>query len=255
MGWKDLFSAGAAGYARFRPRYPDELFQWLARQSPGRALAVDVGAGNGQAARALVPHFDRVVAVEPSAEQMQAGLAQYGPPGSGLDLRLGAAEALPVHASSADLVLAAQAFHWFRRDDFFAEAARVLRPRGLLVIGCYQLTVISPAVDRVVNELYATLDRYWEPERRLVEDGYRSVPAPFPEVPVPSFDMRQSWTRADLIGYLGTWSPLGRFRADNQGRDALAEIVPRLTAAWGSAERDQSRDVAWPLLVRAFRRP
>jgi SAM-dependent methyltransferase len=250
MGWKDLFSAGAASYARFRPRYPAELFRWLAGVAPGRGLAIDVGAGNAQAARALVEHFDRVIAVEPSAEQIH----QAGPPEPGLELRLGAAEALPVDSAGADVILAAQAFHWFRSDDFFAEAARVLRPGGVLALCCYQLTVITPAVDEVVGRLYAAVDRHWEPERRLVEDGYRSVPAPFPELPVPRFEMRMRWTLADLVGYLGTWSALARFRKV-EGHDPLVEFVPLLEAAWGPAATEIERDVFWPMPVRAFRRP
>jgi SAM-dependent methyltransferase len=250
MGWKDLFSAGAASYARFRPGYPPELFRWLAAVAPGRSLAIDVGAGNAQAARALVEHFERVIAVEPSAEQIQ----QAGPPPPRLELRLGSAEALPVDTDTADLVLAAQAFHWFRAGEFFAQTGRVLRPGGVLALCCYQLTVISPAVDEVVRQFYTAIDRYWEPERRLVEDGYRSVVAPFPEMPVPAFDMRLRWTLPDLVGYLGTWSALARFR-QVEGRDPLADFVPLLEAAWGADQTELPRDVTWPMPVRAFRRP
>jgi SAM-dependent methyltransferase len=145
MTWKDLFSEGAASYARFRPRYPAELFRWLAAAAPDRRLAVDVGAGNAQAARALVGQFARVIAVEPSAEQIR----QAGAPEPGLELRLGSAEALPIDSQSADLILAAQAFHWFRADQFFAEVARASRPAGVLALCCYQLTTISLAVDEV----------------------------------------------------------------------------------------------------------
>jgi hypothetical protein len=59
--FKDHFSARAAGYARFRPTYPDALFDWLAGLAPSRALAWDAGTGNGQAARALASRFERVL--------------------------------------------------------------------------------------------------------------------------------------------------------------------------------------------------
>ena len=66
---------------------------------------------------------------------------------------------------------------------------------------------------------------------------------------MPSFDMRTAWTFDDLIGYLGTWSPLKRFRAE-RGFDPLAAIVPKLRSAWADAAE---RTVVWPLTVRAFR--
>ena len=70
MATKDLFSRGAAGYARFRPTYPRDLFDWLAEVAPARDLAVDVGTGNGQSAIELGARFARVLAVEPSEVQL-----------------------------------------------------------------------------------------------------------------------------------------------------------------------------------------
>ena len=61
--------------------------------------------------------------------------------------------------------------------------------------------------------------------------------------------MRAMWTLDDLIGYLGTWSPLKRFR-NERGFDPLEAIVPKLRAAWGDAAE---REVVWPFTVRAFR--
>src|SRR5438552_1354663 len=142
MTFKDLFSTQSADYARYRPSYPPALFSWLASVAPGRALAVDVATGSGQAALALAAHFAQVVAAD----------------------------------ASADLLTAAQAFHWFRPDAFFADAARVLRPGGVLAVWSYGLTRITPAVDALVQHLYGdVLGSYWEPERRLVEEGYASV--------------------------------------------------------------------------------
>ncbi len=51
----------------------------------------------------------------------------------------------------------------------------MLRPSGLLALWCYDLTEVTPAIDEVVRELYVDyLDAYREPERRLIENGYRS---------------------------------------------------------------------------------
>jgi hypothetical protein len=57
------------------------------------------------------------------------------------------------------------------------------------------------------------------------------------------------WTYAHLTGYLGTWSPLKRYR-EQRGEDPLALVLPRLERAWGGAGECR---VTWPLSIRAFR--
>jgi SAM-dependent methyltransferase len=243
--FKDLFSLQAADYARFRPVYPPELYAWLATQAPARHLAVDVGTGNGQAAVALSAHFERVIGVEPSD-----GQRANATPAARVEYRAGTAEATGLDAASADLLTVAQAFHWFRQGPFFAEVRRVVRPGGCLAFWCYGLTTISPAIDAVVHHYYEDLlGPFWEPERKLVEQGYRGVAVPFDELAAPAFTMTLAWSFDHLLGYLGTWSPRKPFLAKH-GKDALELALPGLRAAWGDAGE---RPVAWPLSVRAFR--
>lgn len=243
--FKDLFSAGAADYARYRPTYPPALFAWLAAQAPSRTIAVDVGTGSGQAAIALAEYFDAVVGLDPSTEQLA-----NASPHPRVRYEIARAQATGLPAASVDLLTAGQAFHWFAETAFFEEARRVLRSDGVLAVWAYALTTITPEVDAVVLDYYERyLGRYWEPERRLVEDGYRSVAFPFRELPAPRFEMQLEWSFAALAGYLGTWSPLKRYLRDH-GTNPLEEVLPRLEAAWGDAP---SRLVRWPLSLRAFK--
>jgi ubiquinone/menaquinone biosynthesis C-methylase UbiE len=245
MIFKDLFSRQATDYARFRPSYPAKLFAWLELMVSRRQLAVDVGAGNGQASVALKAHFDRVIAIDPSAGQL-ANAAVV----AGVEYQVGSAEATGLDAGAADLMISAQAFHWFNQPAFFEEVRRVVRQDGCLAVWCYGLSKITPAIDAAVYELYeGFLGPYWEPERRLVEDGYRSVAFPFEEIDMPEFEMQLEWSFEQLVGYLGTWSPLKKYR-EERGDDPLAIVLPRLTDAWGGATE---RVVSWPLSVRAFR--
>ncbi len=245
MTFKDLFSARPDQYARYRPTYPAAVFEWLAAQAPSTLLAVDVGTGNGQAALALAEHFDRVLGLDPSEAQLANARAHPR-----VEYRRSPAEQLAVDDARADAIFVAQALHWFSHDAFFREVRRVLLPGGVLAVSCYELSEITPEIDAVVMELYrGYLDAYWEPERKLVETGYRTIEFPFPDLSVPSFDMRAMWTIDDLIGYLGTWSPLKRFR-NERGFDPLEAIVPKLRAVWGNAAE---REVIWPFTVRAFR--
>jgi SAM-dependent methyltransferase len=245
--FKDLFSRQAADYARFRPVYPPALFDWLAAQAPGQSLAVDLGCGNGQASAELAQRFDQVLGVDPSQAQLDRAA-----PGSNIRYVCAPAEATTLAGGEAGLVSVAQAFHWFKRPAVFAEMRRLLKPGGVVAVWCYAINRIKPEVDAAVHRLYFDhLDRYWEPERKLVESGYRDVefPADWRELTPPEFSMQSTWTLEQLVGYLGTWSPLKRFR-EERGFDPLQEVLPGLERAWGS---EAKRSVDWPLSLRAFR--
>ncbi len=245
MTFKDLFGAKSTEYARFRPTYPSELFAWLAAQAPSQSVAVDVGTGSGQAAHALAEHFDQVLAVDPSQRQLDKAM-----PHPRVRYSCAPAEATGLPAHAADLMIAAQAFHWFKHEAFFQEVRRVVKPGGVLAVWTYALSTVTPEVDAVVYELYEPmLGRYWEPERKLVEEGYASVTVPFTPLVVPPFPMRSSWTLEQLVGYLRTWSPLPRYMRDH-GHDPFDVILPKLERAWGAVT---TRDVVWPLAIRAFR--
>jgi SAM-dependent methyltransferase len=246
MAPKDLFSRSAAGYARFRPKYPARLFDWLAEVTPARDLCVDVGTGSGQSAVELGERFTRVVALDPSEAQLARAA-----PHPRVSYRRGEAEATGVEAASADLVASSQAFHWFDHPRFYEEVRRIARPGGLVAVWCYGIDSINPEIDAVVDELYSgTLGTSWEPERRLVETLYRDVPFPFEELTPPRFEMSAEWELEHLIGYIETWSALGTYRRKHAGEDPMKVMVPKIEAAWGGAER---RVVTWPVGMRVGR--
>ena len=243
MTFKDHFSRDSKAYAEFRPTSPGKLFAWLVSVSPGRALAWDAGTGSGQAAVALAEHFDRVIASDPSRKQVDSAA-----PHPRVEYRL-AAEVAGLDEQSADLVTVAQALHWFDRPTFWNEVERVLRPGGVVAVWCYELQHVSPEIDDVINRFYREkVGRWWTEERRLVEEGYRTVEFPFEELSVPRFAMTTEWTLLQQVGYLGTWSAVGRYRKET-GTDPVPEVAAELERVWGS----QARRVEWPLSVRAGR--
>jgi SAM-dependent methyltransferase len=125
------FSNRADDYVRYRPDYPAAAFSAMldGLGDPASLTAVDVGAGTGIATRQLAALGPRVIAVEPNAAMReQAG------PHLGITWVAGSAEATTLPARSADLVLAAQAFHWFNQDVALREFHRILRPRGRLAL-------------------------------------------------------------------------------------------------------------------------
>lgn len=246
MGFKDHFSGHASDYTRYRPGYPRALFAWLARQAPGHELAWDCATGNGQAAMGLAEFFDTVVATDASAAQIAA--AQ---PHVRVRYEVAPAEHAPLPAHRADLITVGQALHWFDFPAFYAEVARLLKPGGVLAAWSYGLMQVSPSIDAVVWRLYEPITgAYWPPERRYVEEQYRTVPFPLDEIDTPSFAMEAQWTLEQMLGYLGTWSAVQRYRKEC-GDDPLRMIADELAAVWGNA--DVVRRVVWPLYMRAGR--
>ncbi|MDF2445100.1 MAG: SAM-dependent methyltransferase [Moraxellaceae bacterium] len=246
--FKDHFSALAQSYAAFRPRYPDTLFAELARLSPGRQCAWDCATGNGQAAGGLAPWFREVFATDASAAQIAAAA---GP--ANVHFRVAPAERSGLPDAAIDLILVAQAAHWFDLPAFYAEAARVLRPGGVLALLTYSGVRINARLDPLLREFHqATVGPYWPPERAHVERDYRDLPFPWAEIPFPAQVMTARWTLDQLIGYLGTWSATRAFR-EERGEDPLPGLRARLLPLWGEPARPL--EVRWPLPVRIGRRP
>jgi SAM-dependent methyltransferase len=242
MAFKDHFSRQAADYAKFRPRYPRELFEYLGSVAPSRQLAWDCGTGNGQAAIGLATVFDRVIATDASEKQISS--AQ---PHEHVEYRVAPAENSGIQSDTVDLIMVAQALHWFDLDRFYAEARRVLKPYGVLSASAYNLLRVEPAIDEIVNRYYhEVVGPFWPPERKLVEN-FADLPFPFHEIEPPKIEMTTHWNLDNLIGCLGTWSSTQRFMAAT-GADPLEQIIDELRRAWGNPQ--QVRSVIWPLTLR-----
>ena len=242
VAFKDHFSNQAADYARFRPRYPREMFEYLGMTAPGRKLAWDCATGNGQAAVELAEVFDRVIATD--ASEKQIANAQ---PHERVEYRVAPAEESGVESDSIDVIMVAQALHWFDLDGFYAEARRVLKAHGIVAASAYNLLRIEPAIDAIVDRYYhEVVGPFWPPERKLVEN-FSDLPFPFHEIEPPKIEMITHWDLDHLIGCLQTWSSTQRFITATRS-DPLEQIINELHRAWGNPQ--QRRTVIWPLTLR-----
>jgi len=246
VSFADHFSGVSAAYAAFRPRYPDGLFDVLARAAPARDAAWDCGTGSGQAALGLTRHFAQVTATDASEAQLS-----YATPHPKITYRVAGAEASGLPDRSVDLVTAAQAVHWFDRPRFWNETRRTLRPGGVIAVWSYCFFELAPAVDAIVRRFYhETVGPFWAPERRLVEERYRTIDFPFAEFPVPELEIVQRVTLEDVAGYIRTWSATRGF-VEQRSRDPVDDLVTELTPVWG--DPGTARIARWPLAVRAGR--
>ena len=243
VDFKDHFSQGSEGYAASRPDYPPELAAFLAEAAPDRALALDCGCGTGQLSVLLAEHFSHVVATDASSQQIAAAT-----PHARVEYRVAPAEASGLDPRSVDLITAAQAAHWFDIGGFYEEARRVAKHGALLALVTYGVLHVEGGAEPAVQEFYwQTIAPFWPPERRHVEEGYRSLPFPFTEIAVQPLAIERIWTREQLLAYVETWSAVRQ--AEKAGKRALVdEFAARLATLWPDGER---RNVRWPLAIRA----
>lgn len=245
--FEDHFSEQAREYARSRPQYPSELFAWLASVAPGRRLAWDCGTGNGQAALGLAVHFERVVATDPSRDQLKLAV-----PHERIEYRLERAEEVLLEAGSVDLVTAAVAAHWFDLGNFYETVRRAAVPGGVIAVWTYHLPVIAPAVDLVLGHYFSdVLAGFWPARIRYVDERYRTLPFPFGELTPPGFEMHTIWSMDQVTGFLYSWSATQRYLRE-RGENPLERIGPALREAWGDRA---TREVTWPLHLRVGRIP
>ena len=103
---KDIFSSQSDGYAKYRPGYPKELFDFILKHPEKRIAAWDCATGNGQTAKELAKHFEQVYATDISS--MQLANAEQLP---NIFYSLQPAEQTKFENSSFDLITVSQALH------------------------------------------------------------------------------------------------------------------------------------------------
>ncbi len=155
-GVTQIFSSKVTDYVASRPDYPAALFEALTvrcKLLPG-ATVVDVGAGTGLLTQGLLEHGYQVWAMEPNPA-MRAVADRALARGSGYRSAEGTAESLPMADASADLITAAQAFHWFDVDRARLEFLRVLRPQGQVALIWNDRVASDPlhlALDEILDQ-------------------------------------------------------------------------------------------------------
>lgn len=177
-----VFGVNASNYDVNRPAIPAEMAEWLI--PPNCDLAVEMGAGTGHFTRILLERAARVVATDPDPG-MRVWLAEQFPTATVL---AGSAEGLPVETGTADGVFASSAWHWFDPRAAGTEAARCLKPGGVLGVCWYdrgpsdlwlpelQRVIFSVhRTDRPVHQFHLPEDLPFGPTEKRVIHGKREM--------------------------------------------------------------------------------
>jgi SAM-dependent methyltransferase len=131
----ERFSNRVTNYVKYRPGYPSEILQVFRAEMnlTENSVVADIGSGTGISARIFLGNGNRVFGVEPNASMREAAeeFLKDFPKFTSVD---GTAENTNLPAASVDLVVAAQAFHWFDREKTPAEFRRILREDGFVAL-------------------------------------------------------------------------------------------------------------------------
>ncbi|RXG28483.1 class I SAM-dependent methyltransferase [Leeuwenhoekiella marinoflava] len=239
---KDNFSNHAADYAKFRPTYPQELYVYLFDIVQQKSKAWDVATGNGQVAFELSKVFDEVLATDLSAKQLAEA-----PQLKNIIYRVQTAEERFDDNEQFDLITVAQAIHWFDFDAFYKQVKHHLKPDGIFAVIGYSVLETLGELNTVIQHFYKVItDPYWDPERKYLDENYKSIPFPFKEIEPPKLTMPIYWTVEELLNYLNTWSAVKHYEKAN-GKNPLRLIQDDVYKHWGAREK---REFNFPLLLR-----
>lgn len=239
---KDNFSKQASEYAKYRPGYPTELVDFIISHVPQKNCVWDCGTGNGQLAVMLAEHFTQVYATDLSENQLVN--AQQRP---NITYHQATAEESIFEDNQFDLVTVAQAIHWFEFDRFYTQVKRVLKHNGIMAAITYYLPSIDKPLDVILRSYYkGILGPYWDPERKYIDDKYKTIPFPFDEIETPVFESANSWSREDFMGFLRSWSARQHYIRET-GSDPLDLITREVQDHW---PEDQQKEVRFPFYTR-----
>lgn len=243
---KDNFSKQSGLYARFRPGYPKQLFNFLLALVPDKKIAWDCGTGNGQVAVKLSKYFNEVYATDLSAVQIDNAVKEKN-----VFYSVGNAEETLFSENKFDLITVAQAIHWFEFEKFYNEVERTLKPGGIIAVMGYDIFRINEEINSMVDHFYKVITGpYWDKERMYIDDHYKNIPFLFKEIETPDFTMNYNWEFDQVIGFLNTWSAVQHYiRKKNE--NPVEKFSEQLKEVWGNVEK---RKVSFPVFMRTSRK-
>ncbi|WP_458629150.1 class I SAM-dependent methyltransferase [Winogradskyella sp. PC D3.3] len=239
---KDNFSSNSEGYAKYRPTYPNAFFAYLYALLPIKLNAWDCGTGNGQIAYQLSKVFKHVYGTDISQSQLDNAFKA-----DNINYSVQPAEHTNFADNTFDLVIVAQAIHWFDFNAFYTEVKRVAKPNAKLCVVGYGNIKISKTIDPIIYDFYTNIiGKYWDDERKYIDQNYETIPFPFEEIKTTPFINTKKWELKHLIGYLNTWSSVKHY-IDQHKSNPVEVLEIKLKEHW---KDNEIKEVTFPILLR-----
>jgi len=246
-------------YGKYRPGPPqaitDKIMDYLKEEmEPPYRQCLDVGCGSGQSTQIFAPFFSRVIGQDVSHQQVKVATTKNTH--QHVEYRVGAAEHLQADDQSCELVCAGSAAHWFDLPQFFAEAERVLVPRGAICLFGYGIPwpVVGGHEEQLQDLVYQVrekLERYWDPRVQIADERYSAIVLPF-DVAKHQRDESiyhdREGTLSDVAGYIKSWSAFDKFKKENpeEAINLIKDYVSRSLEVIGGSDIGQNT----PVIVR-----
>ncbi len=225
----ERFTGLGETYARYRPGYPAAAIDHLLHTfglGPG-AVLVDVGCGTGISSRLLAERGIHVIGIEPNDDMRRQAEVSPLATGPQPSYRAGRAEATGLVDGCADVVLAAQAFHWFDPEPTLREFHRILRPEGWVALMWNERDENDPFT-RACGDIIRTVPRAAADEDRRRQAGTALWQSSFfRDAEKVLFRNEQTLTEEELLGRIFSVSYLPR---DEAGRAPLAAQLRQVFA-------------------------
>lgn len=276
--------AQGENYAKLRPEYHPSLYQTIIdhHTSSGGTFntLLDVGCGPGTATHALAPNFTQVVGLDPSPGMVATARAHSANKATAnVRFEVSTAEGLgnnispPIEDNSVDMIISANAAHWFDMSRFWTSAARVLKSGGTVALWTPGRPCVHPStpnaskIQEAMDKLGAEyLAPFYEPGNVIVRGSYVDLLLPWAmDEPVTAFDeesfFRKDWgVDEDFFGIplvlgmeqlekmMGVGSPVTRWRLANPDavgteRDVLRATRRRIESLLHEAGVEKGKEV------------
>lgn len=236
------FSKQANLYARYRPKYPEEIYNFIFEHMEQKKIAWDCATGSGQVADYLANHFDQVFANDISEKQLahateKANITYLNTP----------AEHSGLPNNTFDLITIAQAIHWLNFNRFYDEVRRTARKNAILAAIGYGMVRIDKQSNIIIDDLYEeAFSTYFNENRKYLDEHYQNIPFPFDEIPTPDFQITYDWSLDELEGYFNSWSAIQKMKSE-QSKNPADSTMERLRQKLGNPRKVE---VTFPVFMR-----
>jgi len=243
------FGKTAVDYRKYRQGFPEQFFTRLINAGIGlpNQKVLDLGTGTGTVARGFALQGCEVTAIDPSIELIEQAKVIDSSCNVTVNYFVGTAEDTKQADNQFDIVVAGQAWHWFKHDQAIDEVKRVLKPDGKLIIAHYDWIPVKNSVPALSEAIILKYNPAWKmsggngfyPQwvTQLVEAGFETVET-------YSFDVVAEYTHE-------AWR--GRIRASAGVAASLSEEdVAKFDAEHSEALKIEFPDDPLRILHRCF---